>query len=144
MIDSGIADLLDFGTNFDQQQADGVVGSDWIGDWGKKLASTFKLVVFQTYYRMNIIGYWLILSIPILLVSIISANYIRRIKQYNFGWSSLNKFYMSAFVVWNVTPLLITLYLVVPIAISPYWPMAIFLFVGWLIYSGVSNMQKIL
>lgn len=144
IVDTGLSDLLDFGTNFDEEQENGIKGADWIGDSGKRFAETFKLVMFQTYYRLNLILYWGMLLIPMFAVALLSGNYIRKIKQHTFGWASVNKFFAVTYIVWVVMPLIFTLYLVIPVSLNPYWPFAIFLFFSWLIHVGMSNMQKII
>lgn len=74
----------------------------------------FWVLVFQALYRVNVLGYWLLFTFPLVIAMFVDGLNVRAIKRHEFGWSSVNIFRMGAYM-FSMAPSFLTLYLMLPI-----------------------------
>ncbi|KKK87475.1 hypothetical protein LCGC14_2752870 [marine sediment metagenome] len=105
---------------------------------------TFWLMVYQSFFRLSVMLYWSGFLICVFGAALVDGLTQRNIKQYNFGWSSVNVFRMTTKVVVFV-PFAFLTYLSIPV-IPDYAhlvPPALMLILSIASYYMVSNMQKV-
>lgn len=104
----------------------------------------FWLLMYQSVFRMAVLQYWMIFAVGLSLAAFCDGLVKRKIKQYTFGWSSVNVFRLSVKAL-VTAPFLIITYLSIPVVPSyaHFMPLIIFIGLGIAMHYMASNMQRV-
>lgn len=109
-----------------------------------KSLKTFWLMMYQSTVRLSVLAYWGVFLSAVIVASAIDGYNKRRVKQHNFGWTSVNVFRMSVKIL-VFLPFIIMTYLTFPVvpAYIQFFPVIILIVVAIAMNYLVSNMQKL-
>lgn len=141
--ESTINKTIGYDNNAETNEGIRDAGADFSRGIAKSL-KTFWLMMYQSMFRLSVLSYWLVFFGAIVVASAVDGYIKRRIKQHNFGWTSVNVFRMSAKIL-VFCPFAILTYITFPIipAEIQLLPIAILLVVAIAVHHLVSNTQKL-
>ncbi len=109
-----------------------------------RIVENLKLLFYQSSYRMSVFLHWLALGLPFIFAMAADGLYKRKIKQYEFGVTSVNifKIWVKAGV---FAFFIIDIYFIFPAAgiFGVLLPPIMFLTIGFAIRYALSNISKI-